>query len=136
MANRTAFLQINDHPSRLRFISDNVRLETASGAGTYLNPTAGETFLRYLRGRLFNSPVLIYTGGSIGSTGYVERYDAAGSTTNIRVTLEYIANLAAGKDDDTKWKGLDVLGYGGEGIGFINNLRLLISNALSRLPFL
>ena len=109
--NRIAFLQNNDHPSRLRFISDNVRLETSPDAGTYLNPTAGETFLRYLRGRFFISPVLIYTGRSIGSTGYVERYDAAGSTTNPRVTLEYIANLAAGKDDDTKWRGFDILRY-------------------------
>jgi hypothetical protein len=53
--------------------------------------------------------VLIYTGMSVGSTGYVERYDAAGSTTNLRVTLEYITNLAARKDDDTKWRGFDVL---------------------------
>ena len=114
---RTAFLQNNDHPSRLRFISDNNRLETTPGAGTYLNPTAGETFLRYLRGRFFNSPVLIYTGTSIGSTGYVERYDAAGSTTNPRVALEYIKNLADRKDDDTKWRGFDILRYWGEGIG-------------------
>jgi len=110
LANRTAFLRNNDHPSRLRFISDNVRLETTPGAGTYLNPTAGECFLRYLRGRFFISPVLIYTGWSIDSTRYVESYDAAGSTTGPRVTLEYIANLAAGKDDVTKWRGFDVLG--------------------------
>jgi len=25
--------------------------------------------------------------------------------------LEYIANLAAGKDDVTKWRGFDVLGW-------------------------
>jgi hypothetical protein len=40
-------------------------------------------------------------GMSIGLTGYVKRYDAAGSTTNTRVALEYITNLAAGKDDDS-----------------------------------
>jgi len=111
VANRTAFLRNNDHPSRLRFISDNVRLETTPGAGTYLNPTAGECFLRYLRGRFFISPVLIYTGLSIGSTRYVESYDAAGSTTLAEVALEYIENLAAGKDDDTKWRGFDVMGW-------------------------
>ena len=107
---RTAFLQNNDHPSRLRFISDNNRLETTPGAGTYLNPTAGETFLRYLRGRFFISPVLIYTWLSIGSTGYVERYDAAGSTTKARVILKYITNLAVGKDDDTTWRGFGAQG--------------------------
>ena len=111
LANRTAFLRNNDHPSRLRFISDNVRLETTPGAGTYLNPTAGECFLRYLRGRFFNSPVLIYTGLSIDSTCYVESYDAAGSTICQTVALEYIANLAAGTDDDTKWRGFDVMGW-------------------------
>jgi len=111
VAIRTAFLRDNDHPSRLRFISDNVRLETTPGAGTYLNPTAGECFLRYLRGRCFISPVLIYTGWSIDSTRYVESYDAAGSTTRAEVALEYIENLAAGKDDDTKWRGFDVMGW-------------------------
>ena len=49
---------------------------------------------------------------SIGSTSYVERYDVAGSTTNPSVALEYIKNLAAGKDDDSKWRGFDVLGEG------------------------
>ena len=100
-----AFLRNNDFPSRLRFISDNVRFETTPDAGTYLNPTAGESFLRYLRGRFFTAPVLIYTGEHrIASTSYVERYDAAGSTTKRRVTMRYIANLAAGKDDDSNWK--------------------------------
>ena len=111
LANRTAFLRNHDHPSRLRFISDNVRLERTPGAGTYLNPTAGECFLRYLRGRFFSSPVLIYTGSSIGSTRYIKSYGAAGSTTHRGITLQYIKNLAAGKDDDTKWRGFDVMGW-------------------------
>ena len=106
-----AFLRNNDHPSRLRFICDNVRIETVPGDGTYLNPTAGESFLRYLRGRFFVAPVLIYTGRSIGSTRYVESYDAVGSTANPRVTLQYITNLAAGKDDDTNWRGFNILGW-------------------------
>ncbi|KAJ3505451.1 hypothetical protein NLJ89_g7408 [Agrocybe chaxingu] len=81
-----AFLRDNDNPSRVRFISDNVRLEKNLNAGTYLNPSAGESFLRYLRGRFFNAPVLIYTGPSIDSTGY-------------------IASLAAKMDDDDEWRG-------------------------------
>jgi len=100
-----AFLRNNDRASRVRFISDNVRLETTPGAGTYLNPTGGETFLRYLRGRFIASPVLIYTGKSILSTRYVESYEAAGSTTSPRKVLMYIVNLADGKDNDAEWRG-------------------------------
>jgi hypothetical protein len=98
-----SFLRNNDHASRVRFISDNVRLESMPGAGTYLNPTAGETFLRYLRGRFINSPVLICTGLSIASTSYVQDYEAAGSTTRLKMAMTYIVNLADGKDDDTEW---------------------------------
>ena len=92
---------------RVRFISDNVRLERTPGAGTYLNPTAGETFLRYLRGRFIASPVLIYTGQSITSTRYVQGYAAAGSTVSPRQALMYIVNLAGGKDNDAEWRGFD-----------------------------
>jgi len=102
-----AFLHGNDHPPRVRFISDNVRLETTSGSGTYLNPMAGESFLRYLRGRFIASPVLICTGWSIASTRYVQSYEAAGSTTNPKRALEYIMNLASGKGNDTAWRGFD-----------------------------
>ena len=110
MVNRTVFLRNNDHPSRLCFTRDNVLLETTPDAGTYLNPT-GETFLRYLRGRFFNFPLLVYTGLNIDSTRHVESYDAAGSTTHPKLTLEYIENLAAGKDDDAKWRGFNVMAW-------------------------
>jgi len=72
-----------------------------------LNPTAGETFLRYLRGRFIASPLLIYTGQSIVSTSYVQDYEAAGSTTRLKKALMYIKNLADGKDDDTEWREFD-----------------------------
>ena len=100
-----AFLRDNDDPSRVRFISDNVRLEKNPDGGIYLNPSAGESFLRYLRGNFFNAPVLIYTGGSINSTRYVDLYGAAGSTNSAFICLRYIANLAAQKQDDDEWKG-------------------------------
>ena len=40
------FLNANDHLSRLRFISDNVRLESSQEAGSYINPTAGKYAFR------------------------------------------------------------------------------------------
>ncbi|KDR84483.1 hypothetical protein GALMADRAFT_237358 [Galerina marginata CBS 339.88] len=100
-----AFLRQNDNASYIRFISDNVRLEGISGSGKYLNASAGQKFLQYLRGRLFRAPVLIYTGDSISSTEYVMTYESAGSTTDPEMCMEYIASLAAAMNDDTKWKG-------------------------------
>ncbi|PPQ80707.1 hypothetical protein CVT25_001827 [Psilocybe cyanescens] len=99
------FLREIDHPSSLRFISDNVRLETNPREGLFLNQTAGQNFLQYLRARFFEAPVLIYTGLSIGSTTYVNSYEAAGSTTDIRTVLRYITSLGAGHGEDNLWKG-------------------------------
>jgi len=100
-----AFLRDNDNPSCVRFISDNVRLENYPDAGTYLNTLAGESFLRYLRGRVFNAPVLICACYSIDSTRYVDEYWAAGSTRNPSICLDYISNLAARRDDDNEYRG-------------------------------
>ncbi|TDL23034.1 hypothetical protein BD410DRAFT_186986 [Rickenella mellea] len=93
----------------IRFISDNVRLEEIADEGPHLNASAGQNLLRYLRGRLLSAPVLIYTGASITWTRYVMRYESAGSTTSPAICMEYIASLAAGMSDDTKWKGFKVI---------------------------
>lgn len=110
MANTTVmppdFLRDHDHPSTLRFISDNVRLESSSKNGLpFLNQTAGQNFVQYLRARFFEAPVLIYTGQSIDSTSYVNHFDAAGSTTDAGTCLKYISSLAAGGSEDNSWKG-------------------------------
>ncbi|KAJ3505450.1 hypothetical protein NLJ89_g7409 [Agrocybe chaxingu] len=43
----------------------------------------------------------------IDSTGYVEAYEATGSTTSARICLNYIANLAATQGDDDEWRGFN-----------------------------
>jgi len=99
-----AFLHEHDDASLVRFISDNVRMETISesDAGVYLNTSAGQNFLHYLRGRLFSALVLIYTSTPI-RTRFVKNYSSAGSTTNRAICLNYIASLAAGLNSG--WKG-------------------------------
>ncbi|OCH92759.1 hypothetical protein OBBRIDRAFT_410484 [Obba rivulosa] len=93
---------------RLRFISDNYRMETGRERGDFLNLSAGETILRYLRGRLFAAPVLIYCGASIPTTRYVLSYKQAGSTVSYDVCMAYITALADGRTDDTSWEDFDV----------------------------
>ncbi|KAF9551401.1 hypothetical protein CPC08DRAFT_715088 [Agrocybe pediades] len=55
------FLRENDDGSRIRFITDNARMEFTPGKGTFMNYTAGKNILQYLRGHLYKAPVLIYT---------------------------------------------------------------------------
>ncbi|KAF9529012.1 hypothetical protein CPB83DRAFT_893970 [Crepidotus variabilis] len=98
------FIRENDQPSRLRFISDNVRRETNERVGDYLNVDAGQSILRFLREQSINAPVLIYTSASIDSTRYVESFGAAGSTTSAEVCLRYIENLSARKNNDVGWQ--------------------------------
>ncbi|KAF8234711.1 hypothetical protein L208DRAFT_1393548 [Tricholoma matsutake] len=95
------FLRQNDDPSLIRFISDNHRDE--HGSNSYLNYAAGENILRYLRGRHYNAPVLIFTGWSVNATQYVTDYRFAGSTTDSTVCYQYISSLAAGGTDDLGW---------------------------------
>lgn len=104
----TEFLRENDHPSRLRIISDNVRLESHLGASEYLNPTAGESILRYVRGRQYNIPILIYTGASIDTTTYVLDYDMAGSTSDPDMCMQFLAALAH-QDDDLSWRAFSAI---------------------------
>lgn len=92
-----------DHTGSLRFISDNARWEGGSesyvdSTGGYLNLSAGEAILRFIRGRHFMAPVLIYCGMSIDSTGYVDDFERAGSTTGGYVCRSFISGLASGKD--------------------------------------
>ncbi|KAJ3513806.1 hypothetical protein NLJ89_g2744 [Agrocybe chaxingu] len=102
-----AFLRENDDGSGVRFISDNVRLEESSDTRSFLNPYAGESFLRYLRGRSFKAPVLIYAGMSMPSTQYVNEYEAAGSTASSSLVLSYISDLAVGGNNVDNWRGFD-----------------------------
>ncbi|KAF9456833.1 hypothetical protein BDZ94DRAFT_1314782 [Collybia nuda] len=102
------FLRYNDHPSKVRFISDNHRNEHTTRI--FLNMSAGENILRYLRGRKYKFPVLIYCGRSINQTTYVQDHTLSGSTNSPHVTTQYVRSLAEGKSDDTKWMGFNTMG--------------------------
>ncbi|EJU03293.1 hypothetical protein DACRYDRAFT_99588 [Dacryopinax primogenitus] len=113
------YIRMNDTPARIRVISDNARYESSvplpvpagwaeqrnsTGNLQYLNLSAGEQILRYLRGRQYRMPVLVYCGYSIPSTDYVLRYEAAGSTNASTVVKNYCRELACGNTEDGKWK--------------------------------
>jgi len=109
-------LRSNDTLSRIRFITDNARFEIGSRQDefpwrerSFLDISAGENILRYLRGRRYAVPVLVYCGQSINATQYVLSYENAGSTVSQQVVHSYIQALAAGRDDDVGWKGFMVL---------------------------
>ncbi|OBZ70007.1 hypothetical protein A0H81_09916 [Grifola frondosa] len=89
-----ALLRRTESVKRLRFISDNNRWESDQQASDYLNLSAGETMLRYLRGRLYTAPILIYCGASIVRTQYVLSYHRAGSTSDQNVCFSFIGALA------------------------------------------
>ena len=57
--------------------------------------SAGESILRYLRGRGYKAPVLVYCGGSIPLTQYVTEYSRAASTNYQAVTRAFIDRLTA-----------------------------------------
>jgi len=66
--------------------------------------SAGENILRYLRGRFFTMPVLIFCGASIPITQYVLSFEMAGSTVYHHMVKKYISALADGIEDDGVWK--------------------------------
>ncbi|KDQ56017.1 hypothetical protein JAAARDRAFT_208263 [Jaapia argillacea MUCL 33604] len=99
-----------DRANRLRFISDNARFEHGPGSRErdFMNLSAGENILRYLRGRQYRAPVLIYCGTSIEQTRYVQAFENAGSTMSSGVCLSFIDALDKGVVDDIAWKGFYV----------------------------
>ncbi|KAF4610527.1 hypothetical protein D9613_006510 [Agrocybe pediades] len=104
-----AFLQKHDTASQIRFITDYARFEVDNTTQQkYLNRSAGQDLLRYLRGRLYKAPVLVYTNFSKkgkGPTKYVEGYDLAGVSSKSDVLLAYCRALADGRTDDEAWRG-------------------------------
>ncbi|KZT60692.1 hypothetical protein CALCODRAFT_98273 [Calocera cornea HHB12733] len=109
-----AFVRAHDTPNEIRVISDNARYESdtipfgphrAVEDTVYLNWSAGEKILRYLRGRRYRMPVLIHCRQpSIDITRYVLLYEQAGSTISIDVVKRYCQALADGRTDDASWK--------------------------------
>ncbi|KAJ7434494.1 hypothetical protein B0H11DRAFT_1938591 [Mycena galericulata] len=95
-----AFVRAVADSHRLRFVSDAARNE-----GGMFNAAAGELLLRYIRGRSFASPCLIF-GPTVATTAYVAAYSRAGSTSDVRIVWGYIKALADGVRD-VDWVGFD-----------------------------
>ncbi|KAF9265584.1 hypothetical protein L218DRAFT_147441 [Marasmius fiardii PR-910] len=99
-----------DQTARLRIISDNSRWEEDIDAGQKspgpsMNLRAGETILRYLRGRQYRAPVLICAGMSMTMTQYVLQYSNAGSTPYQEVVDDFLDGLVdPGKAQDIWWR--------------------------------
>ncbi|KAK0187855.1 hypothetical protein F5146DRAFT_731125 [Armillaria mellea] len=107
-----AMLRVADKFGRLRCVSDNARWEqdasvskssSSQSPRISLNIYAGETILRYLRGRQYSAPVLIAAGKSIMKTSYVLDYARAGSTCYFDVLTEFIHSLIADDSEDEEW---------------------------------
>lgn len=94
-----AELRILENQRLVQYITDNARWEAvrvsngAVGGKLSLNMSAGETILRYLRGRNLKAPVLVYCGGSIPFTTYVKEYSLAASTCEFEICRAFMAQL-------------------------------------------
>ncbi|KAF8631753.1 hypothetical protein AX15_002209 [Amanita polypyramis BW_CC] len=93
-------LQVLESRRLLHFVTDNARWEAHENGpgGASLNMSAGETILRYLRGRGFKAPVLVYCGRSIPLTSYVTSYSGAASTTHPAVCMAFMEQLSLARD--------------------------------------
>ncbi|KIM84799.1 hypothetical protein PILCRDRAFT_369587 [Piloderma croceum F 1598] len=104
-----AELRLKEESRLLRFITDNTRWENDNDDNPtqkdFLNLAAGEQILRFLRGRQYRSPVLVYCCFSIKLTRYVLGYERAGSTTWMGLCLAFIEALGRGEVDDDGWEG-------------------------------
>ncbi|TFK22909.1 hypothetical protein FA15DRAFT_595244 [Coprinopsis marcescibilis] len=83
-----------ERTNSLRFITDNARWEGSERTQMFLNMTAGETILRFLRGKRLTSPVLVYCGESVVCTEYVKLYSAAASTKQADTCLKFLEYLS------------------------------------------
>lgn len=106
-----AHLKQLENTNKLRFITDTARWEASvDWKNQFMNVTAGERMLRFLRGSGFSSPVLVYCFTSIPMTQYVERFSHAGSTVKPFICWFYIRELATGagiKGHRCKWEGFN-----------------------------
>jgi len=120
---RTAELRLKEESRLLRFITDNARWENNNSPNQeqdFLNLAAGEQILRFLRGRQYRSPVLVYCCFSIESTRYVLAYEKAGSTGWMSLCSAFIEAFGRGEMGDDGWEGYQAEGRGfGSGSGSV-----------------
>ncbi|KAF9266682.1 hypothetical protein L218DRAFT_744125 [Marasmius fiardii PR-910] len=103
-----------DQADQLRIISDNARWEIDidscdTSHRPSMNLRAGETILRYVRGRQYKAPFLIFAGQSMPMTQYVRQYSNAGSTEWQQVVCSFLDGLVKSENaDDGWWRDYDV----------------------------
>ncbi|KAK1217413.1 hypothetical protein PQX77_019953 [Marasmius sp. AFHP31] len=109
-------LHYADEAAQLRVVSDNARWEkdvdvdpSQTSVQFSMNLRAGETIIRFLRGRQFTAPILISANYSMPVTDYVLQYTNAGSTCFQEVVNDFLDPLS-GKLDDGWWCDFDVQG--------------------------
>ncbi|KAG7093410.1 hypothetical protein E1B28_007092 [Marasmius oreades] len=140
-----------DQMNRLRIVSDNVRWEkdvdSCDQSRSIMNLRAGETILRYLRGRQYKAPVLIFANSTIPMTQYVCQYSNAGSTRYPEVLSNFLdgfANLDSKADDgwwrsyavEPKWSAKPLLIWVDDGIdGLGSNIECAKSVGIEVVPF-
>jgi len=80
----------------VRIITDAIRLEdTSDGRGVRPHVDAGETFCSFVRSKLQNVPLLVFTSrDNITNTRFVQEVWLAGSTCEYDIAVEYVNELA------------------------------------------
>jgi len=74
--------------TKLRIITSNVR----ESAGTSLDINAGEDIVRFVRGRRYKAPILVYCG-DLNYVKYVTKYEACTATNHRSDALQFVDGL-------------------------------------------
>jgi len=102
------FIKKHDNPGDIRFISDQVRVESNAKGESYKNWTAGQQITKFIRDEGFLAPILIYTSmRSVQLTGYVKEYNMVGSAWDPETLHRYFDALGARRKDDIEWAKYD-----------------------------
>jgi len=89
LINHANELDFGEDGSKFRIITDNVR----KGANTVLDINAGEDIIRFVRGRRYKTPILVYCG-DVRYARYTSRYANCKATTEGEACYGFIDELA------------------------------------------
>ena len=99
------FLKKNCDSGRIRFVVNQILRERNDYNIMSNNHDAGYQVTSFIRNWDIKSPILVYTSKqNLHLTKYVEAFDMVGSLCgNYLVFQAYVAALAGGRKDDTRW---------------------------------
>ncbi|KAF9525871.1 hypothetical protein CPB83DRAFT_858767 [Crepidotus variabilis] len=99
------FLQEQENSGRIRILLSQVLHERNDYHLNVVNENAGHQITAFIRGLNSKTPILVYTSKSkLHLTKYVQDYDMIGSLGGNHLVLQaYVAALAGGQKDDTRW---------------------------------